>query len=357
MTSVGFTQLKTDYCCFIRREDKSFTIMIVWVDDILSFSNSDTGNDQIEADLKSKFEVNTIGNPSMILGIKLLQTPNQITLSQAHFIDSLLKKFGLKDANPVTTPLDPNVNLDDEETEEKSNNQSKEVSHSYATLIGSLMYLALGTRPDITYAVNKLAQFTQLPKPKHWTAVKRIFRYLKGTQHHTLTYGGAEELLNQEINIFCDADWAGGSDRKSTSGYVVTIAGGAIAWSSKKQNSVALSTAEAEYIAAMHTAKQIIWQRSLFQELEIDLPATSTIFSDNQAAIAIAHHPEFHARTKHIDIAYHFLRDLVKSGTLNLVYINTHQNLADIFTKGLPRITHQDLTYEIGLLPDQGGVL
>ena len=184
-----------------------------------------------------------------------------------------------------------------------------------------------------------------------------MFCYLKGTWNLSLTYGGAKELLSQEIDIFCDANWAGGADRKSTSSYVVTIAGEAIAWSSKKQASIALSTAEAEYIAATHAAKQIIWQCSLFQELKIDLPTMSTIFSDNQAAIAIVHHPEFYMHTKHIDIAYHFLRDLVKSGTLNLVYINMHQNLADIFTKGLPRIAHQDFTYEIGLLPDQGGVL
>ena len=138
-------------------------------------------------------------------------------------------------------------------------------------------------------------QFTQLLKLKHWTAVKRIFHYLKGTWNFSLTYGGAEELLSQEINIFCDANWAGGADRKSTSSYVVTIAGGAITWSSKKQASIALSTAEAEYIAATHAAKQIIWQCSLFQELEIDLPTMSTICLDNQAAIAIVHHPEFHA--------------------------------------------------------------
>ena len=180
---------------------------------------------------------------------------------------------------------------------------------------------------------------------------------MKGTQDYKLTYGGQENLLNEDINIYCDADWAGESDRKSISGYVITLAGGAVAWSSKKQSSVALSTAEAEYISATHAAKQVLWHRSLFRELEINLPTTSTIFSDNQAAIAIAHHPEFHARTKHIDISYHFLRDLVKSGTLNLVYINTHENLADLFTKGLPKAVHQDLTFEIGILSDQGGVL
>ena len=119
----------------------------------------------------------------MILGIKLLQKLNQITLSQGHFINTLLNKFGLKKVNPITTPLDPNVNLDNDKTEENSKDQNDQASHSYATLIGSLMYLALGTQPDIAYAVNRLAQFTQQPKPKHWTAVKRVFRYLKGTRH------------------------------------------------------------------------------------------------------------------------------------------------------------------------------
>jgi Reverse transcriptase (RNA-dependent DNA polymerase) len=146
--------------------------MIIWVDDILSFSNSDAGNDQIKSDLKSKFEVNTIRNPSMILGIKLIQKENQILLSQTHFINSLLNKFGLENANPVTTPLDPNVNLDDNESEEDLNTQDNQASHSYATLIGSLMYLALGTRLDIAYAINRLAQFTQEPKLKHWTTIK-----------------------------------------------------------------------------------------------------------------------------------------------------------------------------------------
>ena len=124
-------------------------------------------------------------------------------------------------------------------------------------------------------------------------------------------YGGEEEILNQDLNIFCNADWAGSSDWKSTSSYVITIAGGAVTWSSKKQASVTLSTAEAKYISVTHTAKQVLWHKSLFWELEIELPNTLTIFSDNQAAISIAHHPEFHTCTKHIDIAYHFLRDLV----------------------------------------------
>lgn len=128
-------------------------------------------------------------------------------------------------------------------------------------------------------------------------------------------------------------------------------------WRSKKQSTVALSTAEAEYLAATHAAKQILWHRSLFDELEIPQPKTSILFSDNQAAMSISHHPEFHARTKHIDIAHHFLRDLVEEGTIEIIYIQTRENLADVFTKGLPRPLHEDLTTGIGVISDQGGVL
>ena len=358
MENMGFMQLKTDYCCYIRREGEKFAILLVWVDDILTLTNSPAESDRVEAELKSKYDIKALGQPSLLLGMKVTHdtTNHTITLSQTHYIDKLLKKFNLENLNPVTTPLDPNVDLnqDDEPSDDDITHDTRG-SGMYETMIGSLMYAALGTRPDIAYATNRLAQFTSRPQPKHWTAVKRIFRYLKGTRNYALTYGGTNS--NADINIYCDADWASHADRKSVSGYVVTIAGGAVAWSSKKQNTVALSTAEAEYISATHTAKQVLWHRSLFNELEIPQPKTSTIFTDNQAAISIGHNPEFHARTKHIDIALHFLRDHVEKGNLDLIYISTHNNLADLFTKGLPRIVHQDLTYEIGVIPDQGGVL
>jgi len=135
------------------------------------------------------------------------------------------------------------------------------------------------------------------------------------------------------------------------------MAGGAVSWSSKKQQTVALSTAEAEYVSATHVAKQVLWHRSLFKELNLPLPTTSTIFTDNQVAISISHHPEFHARTKHIDIAHHFLRDLIEQKIIDTVYVNTRDNLADLFTKGLAHDLHEDLTYRIGVMSGQGGVL
>ena len=157
----------------------------------------------------------------------------------------LLKKHVLEDANPVSTPLDPNIklNLDPNKlNNSKLKEESPErASASCTTLIGSLMYLAIGTRPNIAYSVQRLAQFMQNPRPIHWTAVKHIFRYLKGTRTLGLTYGGSdEELNNEELNIYCDADWASDVGRKSISGYIITLAGGAMAWSSKKQSTVAL---------------------------------------------------------------------------------------------------------------------
>ncbi|CAA7266308.1 unnamed protein product [Cyclocybe aegerita] len=358
MQDLGFNRLKSDSCCYLRRTGDDFEILLVWVDDILSIASTSARNDVVEKDLGSKFEIKALGRPRMLLGMGMAQNDEEHTISlfQTAYIDSLLKKYGLDDCNSVTTPLDPNVRLDDDSDEETkpgvNQDQDERLSVGYATLIGSLMYLAIGTRPDIAYTVQKLAQFTQNPKPKHWTAVKRIFRYLKGTRTHALTYSGSDDFTTPELNIYCDADCGSNANRKSVSGYVVTLAGGAVSWSSKKQTTVALSTAEAEYVAATHAAKQVLWHRSLFTELGIDLPTTSTIFSDNQATVSIAHHPEFHARTKHIDIALHFLRDLVQNGTLNLVYINTNNNLADLFTKGLPRSVHQDLTTEIGVLSE-----
>jgi len=354
LAEINFVQLKTDYCCYIQQEGDDFTILLVWVDNFISISTTDDQNDTAEKDLKAHFDVKSLGQPNLLLGMKISQGNHIITLSQAHYINTLLEKFGLANVNPISTPMDVNVKLDyvaEGQEEEEQGKKDEKITHRYAALIGSLMYLAIGTRPDIAFAMNKLAQFTQNPRQIYWTAIKWVFRYLKYTRTHKLTYRGDNNLLNTDFNIFCDADWASdASDRKSISGYIVTMARGAVSWSLKKQTSVALSTAEAEYVAATHVAKQVLWQRSLFMELDFDIPTTSTIFTDNQAAISISHHPKFHSRTKHINIAHHFLHDLITDGTLNTIYVNMSENLADLFMKGLSRELHEDLTYRLGVL-------
>jgi hypothetical protein len=219
----------------------------------------------------------------------------------------------------------------------------------YATCIRELLYAAHATRPDILYATITLAQFTSNPAKEHWTALKRVFRYPKGTMDHILTYKGNGDPT-PELICYADANWGSNTHRKLISGYVFMIGGGAIAWSSKKQSRTALSTAEAEYVAATHTVKQLIWHQNLLEKLDVPQARTLILRSDNQAAIAISHNPQFHARTKHIDIDLHFLCDHVKSGTLQLTYVPLEENLADIFTKALPQPLHERLTSMLGVL-------
>ena len=279
LTILGFNQLKSNYCCYIQRTKEGCTILLIWVNNFLLVSDQDELNDQIKTELNKHFKVKSLGQPSIIIGVKVHQENHLIKISQTHYIDTLLKKYGLQDVNPVSTPMDPSIKLDVLEGKASEDNIDQlSINHGYANLIRSLMYLAIATQPNIAYLVNKLTQYISAPKTKHWTAIKRIIRYLKGTRQFKLTYGGSPELLHDKINIYCDADWASDSDQKSISSYVIIIAGGAIAWSSKKQNTVAPSTPKAKYIAATHVAKQVLWHQSLLTKLKFPLLTPSIIF-------------------------------------------------------------------------------
>ena len=205
----------------------------------------------------------------------------------------------------------------------------------YQSAIGSLMYLSVSSRPDITYAVGNSARFSSKPTKEHWTALKRVLHYLKGTMKHGILYSqkGSGECVG-----YSDADWAGDiNDRKSTSGYVFQISGGAITWKSKKQGCVALSTSEAEYIALSSAVQESVWLRRLTSELGSPPKTPTTIFEDNQSAIAMTKNPQFHGRAKHIDIKYHFIREQVNCGNVQLKYCPTGEMTADIFSKALSR--------------------
>jgi hypothetical protein len=184
---------------------------------------------------------------------------------------------------------------------------------------------------------------------EHWQAVKRVFRYLSGTRDHQLTYGGHDNTT--DVVGYSDADWASNpNDRKSISGYAFLLGGGAITWNSKKQTVVALSSAEAEYVAEAHAAKEAIWLRQLLNSLGFPQLNPTIIWADNQAAIKLTQNAVFHSRTKHIDTRLHFLRDKVKDNSIIYEYVPTKQNLADVFTKGLTKETHRSLSEDIGVL-------
>jgi hypothetical protein len=356
----GYTRLRNDYCAYIHRDKDDISIIVLWVDDILAAANNRAMIERLVTNLKKHYTIKIMGEPTLMLGIHISRdrAKRTIRLSQTHYVKDMLQKYGMTNANGVSTPMDPNVNLyiDDEGKDEKRD-VDEDSPGNYATKIGSLLYAAHSTRPDILYAVVTLAQFTKNPLAIHHTAVKRVFRYLIKTMDNGLTYEMRDQERPTEITYFTDSDWASNAHRKSISGYVFTLGGGAVAWSSKKQSTTALSSAEAEYVASTHATKQLLWQRSLMIELHLPQPDPQVLQGDNQASISIAHNPEFHSRTKHIDIALHFLRDHVESGIMDFRYVSTKDNLADIMTKPLARPTHETLTRAIGLLSGQGGVL
>ncbi|XP_061886352.1 uncharacterized protein LOC133636375 [Entelurus aequoreus] len=215
-------------------------------------------------------------------------------------------------------------------------------------MVGSLLYAAMATRPDIAQAVSAVSKFNANPDAAHLTAVKRILRYLKGTVNFALKY---EQSDSGALIGFSDADWAGDQDdRRSTTGNVFLLSGGAVSWLSKKQATVALSTAEAEYIALSQAAQEGIWLKRLLSDLGVKTMST-VILEDNQGAIAIAKNPVNHSRTKHIDFRYHYIRECVQNGQIELQYCPTNDMKADIFTKPLPRQKFEYLRGEIGLFP------
>ena len=209
----------------------------------------------------------------------------------------------------------------------------------YQSVVGSLMYLATCTRPDIAYAVGMLARFASKPNRSHWTAAKRVLRYLRGTDNLGILYKG-----ESEIQGYSDADWVGDTDdRKSTSGYFFLIAKGPVSWKSRKQSTVALSTAEAEYVALSAAIQECMWIQRLLSELGNPPDGPTTILEDNQSSIAMARNPQFHGRAKHINIKHHFVREQGSNGSTKLQYCPTEDMLADVLTKGLAQQQYSTL--------------
>ena len=253
--------------------------------------------------------------------------------------EKMLKKFGQTQAKSVSTPADLNVRL------QKEDGVSKPVDTTlYQSIVGSLLYAAITTRPDIAQAVGVVSKFCA---NQNITAAKRILRYLKGTVYLGLSY---KKCADEKLIGYSDADWAGDmDDRHSTSGNVFLLAKGAVSWLSKKQATVALSTTEAEYVALSTATQEAIWLRRLLADVGKPLEEPIVINEDNQGAIAMAKNPVGHARTKHIDIRYHFVREGVQDGAIILKYVATGEMIADILTKPLPKCTFQKLVIELGM--------
>ena len=338
LSEKGFSSSNFDPCLFIHKTTKIY--ILVYVDDItIAGKHSPLLNEVIEH-FKYHFKVTDKGKLQWLLGIEITYSPTGIHLSQAEYAKRILERFGMEESRAVSTPLDPQNQLISATPEDEPHE-----TNLYQQKIGSLMYLVTGTRPDLAHAISFLSQFSSKPLPIHHTAVKRVFRYLNGSCNFKLTFPRSDNL---ELHGFSDASYGNNlDDRRSFSGYTFKLGNCTIAWSTKKQKSVAKSTTEAEYMALSSTVAQSSWYTQGFQELKLDIPVT--IHCDNQSSISLVENPVLHQRTKHIDIHYHFTRERYRRGDFTLSYVPTADNLADIMTKGLPKETHTRMTQQLGL--------
>jgi hypothetical protein len=253
-------------------------------------------------------------------------------VAQTQYITKVLERFGMQDSHPVKTPLDFNVKL--EKTPEGERHHLPE----YQNLIGSLMYTAINTRPDIAFAVQHLSQFLSNPLPVHWTAAKRVLRYLNGTRDLGIVYGMEEDF---DPIGYCDADWASNLiDRCSISGYIFLIGGGPISWQSKKQQTTALSTMEAEYMAASLATCKAVWLRNFYREIGSPQDIPTSLNIDNRSAIDFSNNSGFHARSKHIDIRHHFVHEKIILEDIEVFHCKSEDNIADVLTKALATPAH-----------------
>ena len=343
MEQLGFIQCPKDNAVFRigswRKGD--WAVCAFWVDDEMGVG-SPHQLQQVAAMFKNKYGISGEGELTWTLGIGVHRDRNAhvISLSQEAYIDNLIERFNLQNATTVTTPLAPGAILSKEQCPATPHENTR-----YRELIGSL-YASLATRPDISFAVNKLAQFLINPGTAHVEATLRILCYLKGTKRWTLNLGGQVA----DIASYTDSDWgADRDDRKSIGAYVFRIGDAAISWKTKKQSSVALSSVEVEYMAMCQAVKEAVWLTGLLKDFGIDLRSPIVIFGDSQGALALAQNPVFHPRSKHIAIQYHFTRELVQANQITVQYIPTKAMMADALTKALPRPQHIILTEMMGI--------
>lgn len=323
----GFAQSMADPCLFTKSIDSATIYLLVWVDDIVLASSDPDLMADTKSHLSQTFKMKDLGEMKHFLGIDFSRTGSQIRMSQEEYILKILKKFGMSDCRPRTTPCESNPNAYEKEGDEPVDQTS------YRQMVGSLIYAMVCTRPDLSYAVTKLSQKLSCPTASDLMMLKHVFRYLKKTSSYCLIYSKSSTDL--EIYAFCDADWAASKDRRSISGFCISLnpSGPLISWKSKRQNSIALSTCEAEYVAMSIACQEIIYLKESLLVDFVGVKVNCSLSCDNQGAIALSKNPTKHSKAKHIDIRYHFVRECHTKGLLELKYIPSNDNFADIFTK------------------------
>ncbi|KAK9712688.1 Reverse transcriptase (RNA-dependent DNA polymerase) [Popillia japonica] len=295
---------------------------------------------EMKQTLLNEFDIKDLGPILSILSIDVCRpTIDIIELNQSRYIRKILKELNMDECKGISTPME--MKNGDDNTEQFD-------EYTYRRAMGSLIYLANVTRPDISFAAAYLSQFNNCATKGCWTKVKRVLRYLRKTENAKLVF----KKSGEKLRFYVDADWASDQkDRKSWSGFVIKFASAAIEWRTRKQRTVSLSTVEAEYVAMTEIVKEWLWIKNFITELGMIefLPDPCVINCDNQGAISLSKSKVISSKSKHIDVKLHFLRDLVDKHEIIFEYVSTDNNIADIFTKPLGRVKNEEFCIKLGL--------
>jgi hypothetical protein len=357
MKGWGFKRLSADHCLFWRVDGDTIIIVVVHVDDFAAASNNPDEIRRFQEEMTARWAISS-GPLELHLGIKIERdlAARTISFSQPALIDRVVEAFAQADAAPVRTPLEAGAKFTRKDCPEPNSDEHREMqAKPFRQLVGSLVYIAIGSRPDIAHAVQHLSQFLANPSHAMWKAGLRVVRYLKATRELRLVLGGTHPV---ELTGMCDADWMNCPDtRRSVSGYFFSLGSGAISWNSRKQATVAGSSTESEYIAANYATKEAVWLRRMLLTLGL-VPASTPptlILCDNQGSNVLTEDPSFHSKTKHIEGQYSYVRERVAAGEIVFKYVRSSDNISDIFTKALPTPTFERLRRGLGLRMPRGG--
>ena len=338
MIRIKYTKGSYDQCVYFRKlEDGSFIYLLLYVDDMLIASKCSKEIENLKAQLNKEFEMKDLGEAKKILGMEICRDRKlrRLCLTQSQYLKKVLTQFGMNEkSKPVSTPLAPHFKISASMSPKDEAEREYMTRVPYANIVGSLMYAMVCTRPDIAHAVGIVSRYMHDPGKEHWQAVKWILRYILNTVDVGLTFQQDDQL----IVGYCDSDYASDLDkRRSTTGYIFTYANAPVSWKSTLQSTVALSTTEAEYMAVTEAVKEAIWLQGLLGELGVQQEHVK-VYCDSQSAIHLAKNQVYHARTKHIDVRYHFVREVLEEGGVEIQKIHTTENPADMLTKIVPAV-------------------
>jgi transposase InsO family protein len=337
----SYEQSKNDQCLYTKKKNDKVCHIIVYVDDILAASDSDEMLTECEQVLSSEFKIQNLGEVNTYLGIHVEKRNNMYSIDQSKYINKVLNEFGMTDAKNSDIPLSVNYGKGDESEILRDNNE-------YRRLIGSLLYISTNTRPDIAASVAILSQKVSNPTQEDWNEAKRILKYLKGTISIKLNLNISVD--EEKLIGYCDANFAEcRQTRKSNGGFIFKTFGATISWRCKKQDLIALSSMEAEYIALCDAVKEVKWLKRLLNDFGVDINNPILLYEDNQSCLKFANEEKFSDRSKHIDIKAHSVKDSIDKGIIKCVYCPTDDMVADMMTKPLPKAKIQKFREAAGL--------